>query len=161
MSTSVTELPIKTANPTARGRLSPSSARLILVLVACAAIAASAAATGSAASSRAVAEAGPDLTRLLRAMAGIKMLLAGLAAVAVYWRLGAATGVLRLAGYAAACGAMAAGPAFIWDMAHVGAGALLLHGGLLATILLLWRDPGTAAVLDRAIATRRAALRGR
>jgi hypothetical protein len=161
MSTSVTELPIKTANPTARGRLSPSSARLILVLVACAAIAASAAATGSAASSRAVAEAGPDLTRLLRAMAGIKMLLAGLAAVAVYWRLGAATGALRLAGYAAACGAMAAGPALIWDMAHVGAGALLLHGGLLATILLLWRDPGTAAVLERAIATRRAALRGR
>jgi len=161
MSTSVTELPIKTANPTARGRLTPSSARLILVLVACAAIAASAALTGSAASSRAVAEAGPDLTRLLRAMAGIKMLLAGLAAVAVYWRLGAATGVLRLASYAAACGAMAAGPALIWDMAHVGAGALLLHGGLLATILLLWRDPGTAAVLDRAIATRRSALRGR
>jgi hypothetical protein len=108
-----------------------------------------------------VAEAGPDLTRLLRAMAGIKMLLAGLAGVAVYWRLGAATGALRLAGYAAACGAMAAGPALIWDMAHVGAGALLLHGGLLATILLLWRDPGTAAVLERAIATRRAALRGR
>jgi hypothetical protein len=39
---------------------------------------------------------------------------------------------------------MAAGPGVIWAMVHVGLGALLLHGGLFATILLLWRDKATA-----------------
>jgi hypothetical protein len=159
MSTSISDLPIKTDIQSETGSLAPARARLVLALVVCAAVAASLAATGHAASARAVAAAGPELTRLLRAMAAIKMLLAALAGAALYWRLGAATGALRLAGYAAACGAMAAGPALIWAMAHVGAGAVLLHGGLLATILLLWRDPATSAMLDRAISARRAALR--
>jgi len=44
-------------------------------------------------------------------------------------------------------------------MAQVGAGALLLHAGLLLTILLLWRDPVVAGRLAELVATRRAALR--
>ncbi len=91
-------------------------------------------------------------------MAAIKLLLAGLAGAVLYWRLGAALGAARLAAYLAAGGAMAAGPGLIWGLTHVVAGAALLHGGLLATILLLWRDPGMAARVDAAIAARRAAL---
>ncbi len=87
------------------------------------------------------------LGRLLRAMAAIKMLIAALAGAAMLWRLGAPARPAWLAGYAAAAAAMAAG-------------ALLLHGGLLAAILLLWRDPVTAARLDHVIAGRRARLRG-
>jgi hypothetical protein len=47
-------------------------------------------------------------------------------------------------------------------MAHVAAGAVLLHTGLLASVLLLWRDPAWdrqwAALLNarRARASRRA-----
>jgi hypothetical protein len=44
-------------------------------------------------------------------------------------------------------------------MAHVGLGAVLLHGGLLAAILLLWRDKVTGMRLQAVITARRAALR--
>jgi len=135
---------------------SPAAARLCLILTAAAGAGAGLVVTGQGATAHAIAAAGPDLTRLLRAMALIKMLLAGLAGAALYWRLGGPIGLARLAAYAAAGGAMAAGPGLIWDMCHVGAGALLLHGGLLATILLLWRDPATATLLDGAILKRRA-----
>jgi hypothetical protein len=100
------------------------------------------------------------LGRLLRAMAAIKMLIAALAGAAMLWRLGAPARPAWLAGYAAAAAAMAAGPTLIWNFSHIAAGALLLHGGLLAAILLLWRDPVTAARLDHVIAGRRARLRG-
>ena len=104
--------------------------------------------TRTGAAELAVAAAGPELTRLLRAMAGIKLLLAAGAAAAVWWRLGMGVGRGWLAGYAVAGAAMAAGPGLIWQMAHAGAGALLLHGGLAATVVLLWRDPGTVARLE-------------
>jgi hypothetical protein len=102
----------------------------------------------------------PALARLLRAMAAIKLLLAACAGAAVLWRLAAPVRPAWLAAYAAAAGAMAAGPALIWSLAHIGLGALLLHGGLLASILLLWRDPATGLRLERAIAARKARLRG-
>jgi len=101
--------------------------------------------------------ADPALTRLLRAMAGIKLLIAAGAAAALYWRLASPVGPWRLTGYVLSGAAMAAGPGLIWNMAHIAAGAALLHGGLAATILLLWRDPGMAARLEQAIATRRRA----
>jgi hypothetical protein len=102
----------------------------------------------------------PALTRLLRAMAAIKVLLAGLAGAAVLWRLVVPAGLPWLAAYAAAAAATVAGPVLIWNLSHIAAGALLLHGGLLATILLLWRDPGTAERLEHATAIRLTALRG-
>jgi hypothetical protein len=109
------------------------------------------------ASSLAVAHAGADLTRLLRFMAVLKAAIAVGAAAAVYWRLGAAVSLPWLAAYGVAGGAMAAGPGVIWAMAHVGLGALLLHGGLFATILLLWRDPATASRLEGVLGRRRVA----
>jgi hypothetical protein len=86
------------------------------------------------------------------------MMAAG-ATAAVFWRLGAAAAWPWLAAYLAGCAAMAAGPSVIWGMAHVGIGALLLHGGLLATILLLWQDPEVSTRLSAIVASRRAALR--
>jgi hypothetical protein len=97
-----------------------------------------------------------DLTHLLRAMALIKSVMAVAAAGAVLWRLALPVTPARLAIYALACAAMAGGPGLIWDMAHVGAGALLLHAGLLATILLLWRDPAVSRRLAELVAARRA-----
>jgi hypothetical protein len=142
----------------AAGGVAP--ARIGLVLVVVAGIAAGLLATGDAGRAHAVAAAGPELTRLLRAMAAIKSVLSAAAVAAVLWRLGAAVRLPWFAGYAAAAAAMAAGPGLIWDMAHVGAGALVLHGGLLMTIVLLWRDPVMAARLSEAVAARRRAMLG-
>jgi hypothetical protein len=41
-------------------------------------------------------------------------------------------------------------------MAHVATGAALLHAGLFATIVLLWRDPAVGARLASLVAARRA-----
>ncbi len=144
------------ARPVIMG-LSPLMARLLLTLVIGAAIAASLAGAASPASTVAVSHAGADLTRLLRFMAVLKAAIAVGAAAAVYWRLGAAVSLPWLAAYGVAGGAMAAGPGVIWAMAHVGLGALLLHGGLFATILLLWRDPATASRLEGVLGRRRVA----
>jgi hypothetical protein len=139
--------------------VSPSMLRIGLLAVIGAAIAAGFLATGSAATVRAVSESGADLTRLLRAMAAIKMLFAAGAVAAVLWRLGAAITPGRFLAYAAGCAAMAAGPGLIWGMAHVALGAALLHGGLLTTAVLVWRDPATAAELEEVLASRRASIR--
>jgi hypothetical protein len=157
MGTAVSTPSQAASRPTAA--LSPGAARAVLAAAILAAVASAVLATGPEAAARAVAASGADLTRLLRAMALLKAAMAaGLIAAAV-WRLGAAVTLPWLAAYAAACAAMAAGPVLIWDMAHVGIGAALLHGGLLAMVLLLWRDPAVGARLSAIIATRRAALR--
>jgi hypothetical protein len=138
---------------------SPALARAGILLVVTAALAAGYLATGGAATAAAVAHDGAALTRLMRFMAALKGGLALGAAAAVVWRLGAAVTVPWFAAYALACGAMAAGPGLIWGMAHVGLGALLLHGGLLASILLLWRDPVVGNRLAALVDARRVALR--
>ena len=135
---------------------SASASRTVIVISMAAGLAVALLAGSAAETSHAISQAGPDLTRLLRAMAALKTMMAAGAVAALFWRLGTAAGPLRLAAYATTCAAMAAGPALIWQMAHVGAGALLLHGGLLACALLLWRDPATAAMLKAAVARRRA-----
>jgi hypothetical protein len=145
---------------TASAGVSPGLARGILAAAILAAVAAGLVATGADATSQAVAQAGADLSRLLRAMAALKALMAVAAAGAVLWRLGVPVTLPWLSAYAAGCAAMAAGPGIIWGMAHVGLGAVLLHGGLLATVLLLWRDPALSARLSAIVAARRAALRG-
>jgi len=144
--------------PRAAWGVAPARVALVVVVLGC--IAAGLLATGDAARAHAVAAAGPELTRLLRAMAAIKSLMAVAAVGAVLWRLGAPVRLPWLAGYAVAAAAMAAGPGLIWDMAYVRMGALALHGGLLMAIVMLWRDPAMAARLSEAVAARRRALRG-
>ena len=107
--------------------------------------------TGRHEAAAAASAAGPDLVRLLRAMAVIKSVLALTAFGAVLWRLDAPAGAGRLAAYLASSAAMAAGPGLIWGMVHVAAGALLLHGGLAGAVVLLWTDPTTANLLAIAL----------
>ena len=129
--------------------------RSIIVFVVLGAAIAGFAVTEAQTASHAVSLAGADLVRLLRAMAAIKATMTLAAIAAVLWRLAAPVGPARLTAYAASCAAMAAGPGLIWDMAHVGMGALLLHGGLAAVILLLWQDPASETLLSAALARRR------
>jgi hypothetical protein len=91
-------------------------------------------------------------------MAVLKAAMAAGLVAAVVWRLGSAAGPVWFGLYALACAAMAAGPALIWNMDAVGPGALLLHGGLVAAVVLLWRDKAVSALLSAMIAARRLAL---
>ena len=111
--------------------------------------------TGTQATDLAVARDGADLTRILRFMAVIKAVIVIAGVAAVTWRLGLTISLPRFIAYAATCAVMAFGPSLIWSMAHVGIGALLLHGGLFATIILLWRDPQISARLAILVAARR------
>ena len=136
--------------------LTPRLSRSAMTLIVIGAVGLSFALTSATAESRAVADAGMDLTRLLRFMAVIKGAMAVGAAGALFWRLGSDVSPGRFAAYAACCAAMVAGPGLIWAMAHVGLGALLLHGGLIAVVVLLWRDPTMPHRLQAAVAWRRA-----
>jgi hypothetical protein len=151
----------ETSRLAARLAMTPPLARALLMVAIAAAVATGLAVVDPAASAKAVANAGNDLTRLLRGLAAIKAVMAACVAAGVWWRLGQTVGAPRLAAYALACGTMAAGPVLIWSMVQVGAGALLLHGGLLAGLLLLWRDPVVGARLASLVSARRAALRSR
>jgi hypothetical protein len=103
----------------------------------------------------AVAAAEPEYVRLMRGMAGIKAM-AGLGVVAaLWWRLKAAVGPVRLAAYALGCAAMAAGPVLIWDIGWIKLGALLLHAGLFGTVVVLWRDPAMGPLLEAAMRRRK------
>ena len=137
--------------------LSPGLSRPLLVAIVIAAVGFSLLPAGGAPSSTAVLNAGDDLTRLMRFMAAIKAVLVAGAVVAVLWRLGSPVSVRRFYAYGAACALMAAGPGVIWGMAHVGRGALLLHGGLALAIVIMWRDPAVPARLEGALTRRSAA----
>ena len=143
------------------GTLSPLMARALLVLVTAASVAAGLLVTGTEVSTSAIALAGADLTHLLRAMALLKVAMAAGMAAAVLWRLGSPVTLAWWAAYALACAGMAAGPGLIWQMAYVRTGALLLHAGLFAALILLWRDPVMGARLGTMVAARRAMLRAR
>ena len=136
--------------------LSPRLSRITMALIVIGAVGLSFALVDAPVTSRAVANAGSDLTRLLRFMAVIKGVFALAAVGAVLWRLGSDVSLGRFATYGACCAVMAAGPGLIWSMAHVGLGALLLHGGLVALLILLWCDPAISARLEAALAARRA-----
>jgi len=140
------------------GVASPVIARTLLIAVITLAFAGGLLATPSTVTARLIASDGGAWANLLRAMAALKVLFAGAASAAVLWRLGAPIFATRLSGYALAAAATWAGPGLIWGLAHIGLGALLLHGGLIATALLLWRDPATRARLSKMISRRRGAL---
>jgi hypothetical protein len=104
--------------------------------------------------------AGSDLLVLLRFMAGVKAAMALGAVALVAWRMGAPVGVGTAAAYVAASALMAAGPGLIWDMQHVALGAMAVHGGLSALLVVGWMDrAGWSGVLGEAVARRRLARR--
>jgi hypothetical protein len=147
------------AAPASRAQpiVGPALARgLILAAVAGAALAGFLA-TDPATAARATAHAGEGLTRLLRAMAAIKAAMAAGALAGMLWRLGSPVSAPWLAAYAVAAATMAAGPGLVWNMADLGAGALLLHAGLLGAVILLWRDPAVGRRIAAIVDARRAA----
>ncbi len=97
-----------------------------------------------------------DLTRLLRAMAALKLLFVAASAALMFWRMQAPIGPASLSLYVIAAATMATGPGLIWTMAHVAIGAALLHLGLIASCVMLWRDPEVARLLTALAARRRA-----
>ena len=145
--------------PTGRqfARLAPSTrlTRGLVLAMAAAAALGGLLITDGATAAQAAARAGEGLTRLLRAMAAIKALMAAGVLAGVLWRLETPVGPPRLIAYALSCAAMAAGPGLIWSMAHLGAGAMLLHLGLISALVMLWRDPEAARRLSTAVAGRR------
>ena len=90
----------------------------------------------------------------------LKAAMAAAAIGAVLWRLGWPVSPVRFGLYALAGAAMVAGPGLIWTMAHVGLGALLMHAGLAAILVLLWRDPTVGDALHDMVKRRVARRRG-
>ncbi len=155
--TSIVPAASSTTAPAGTGTLSPALARVLLVLVTAASVAAGLLATGTEVSASAITLAGADLTHVLRAMALLKVAIAVGMAAAALWRLGSPVTLAWWVTYALACAGMAAGPGLIWQMAYVRTGALLLHAGLFAALMLLWRDPVMGARLNTMVAARRRA----
>jgi len=124
----------------------PLSLRLALLAAVMVGAAMGFAVTSAPAASQAVSDAGAELTRLLRAMALIKVVLAAGVVWLIAWRLRFPVNPLLAAGYIAGAAVMAIGPGLIWDMAHVALGALLLHGAGALLLVLFWRDPGSPAM---------------
>ena len=82
----------------------------------------------------------PRLALLLRFMAVLKAAAVLAATGLTCWRLGRPILQGMRLGYLAALAAMAAGPALIWSLTHVAAGAVLFHAGLFGFLLCALRD---------------------
>ena len=125
----------------------PLSPRLLLAAAVVFGAGAGFYATPHSVSAPAIAAAGPELVRLLRAMAVLKLLVVAGAAVFADWRLRFPARPGLVAGYIGSLAVMATGPGLIWSMAHVVLGAVLLHGAFATMLVLFWRDPGSPAML--------------
>ena len=115
--------------------------------------------SGVAVGMQAAAVSEAELMHLLRAMAILKSALIAAAAGAILWRLQAPVRPAWLTAYAATCAAMAAGPGLIWFSSHIILASILLHAGLIAAVLLLWRDGTTTELLRGAVIRRRTVAR--
>ena len=82
----------------------------------------------------------PELALLLRFMAVVKAAMAMAAAALVVWRLNGPVRPVAALGYIAAVSSMAAGAGLIWRLEHVAAGAVMVHGGLVALAAVAWMD---------------------
>ena len=81
-----------------------------------------------------------ELRTLLRFMAVIKGAMALGAAALAGWRMGWAVRPGVAGAYVLAVSAAAFGSGLIWQLGHVGTGALLVHGGLASLALVAWLD---------------------
>ncbi len=80
------------------------------------------------------------LTLLLRFMAVVKGGMVLGAVAAAVWRIRVPASASVVLAYAVATAVMAAGLWPIWTGTRVAAGALLVHGGLAAFMVMAWRD---------------------
>ncbi len=106
----------------------------------------------------------PELVMLLRFMAVVKAAMALGAVALVGWRFGSPVRPAVALAYIAGTSSMAAGAGLIWQLGHVGAGALLVHGGLVALAGLAWSDRAgwnqAAGAISASIRSRRSAWPG-
>ncbi len=82
----------------------------------------------------------PELATLLRFMAVVKGAMALGAAALVAWRLGWPVRPAAGLAYIVGVSSMAAGAGLIWQLGHIGTGALLVHGSLVALVGIAWLD---------------------
>ena len=133
--------------------------RAVFTTLVVAALAAGFMATSAHSEAVAIQRAGPELTRLLRGMAALKGLMTAAAFAATFWRFGTPVPVARLIAYTLAAAAMALGPGLVWGMAHLYAGSIAMNGGMIALVVVFWRDPEVARRLAAEVSRRRAQLR--
>ena len=81
-----------------------------------------------------------QLVLLLRFMAAVKGAMVLGALGLTQWRLRRPISNGLAAGYGLALAAMAAAPGLIWSLAEIAPGAACFHAGLLAYLVLAWRD---------------------
>lgn len=91
------------------------------------------------------AEMDPDLARLLRAMVGIKGIIALAATGLLLWRLGHPIRRPIATGYIVSICLSVAALAWLWGLAAIPLGALLYYGGLAGLILVGRFDSGLSA----------------
>jgi len=91
------------------------------------------------------AEMDPDLARLLRAMVGIKAIIALAATGLLLWRFGHPTSRPVAIGYGVAICVSIAALAWLWGLASIPLGALLFYGGLAGLVLVGRFDAGLSA----------------
>ena len=82
----------------------------------------------------------PELATLLRFMAVVKAAMALGAAALAGWRFGLPVRPAAALAYIADVSSMAVGAGLIWQLGHIGTGALLVHGGLVALAGTAWLD---------------------
>jgi hypothetical protein len=103
--------------------------------------------------------ADPELARLLRGMALIKVAIVSPMLALLAWRLHSPLAPRMAIGYALAACAMSTATALIWQLSAIAPAALLFHGGALTLILLAWRDDMPRSRLAPFIRQREAAPR--
>jgi len=84
--------------------------------------------------------ADPELGTLLRGIALIKAGLAALAMGLVYWRLARPISGPVMAAYLGGVWFMAGASMLVWELTHIGWGALIFHTGELTILLVAWRE---------------------
>ncbi len=115
--------------------------------------------SADAASAQAARAAGPELARLLQAMAVLKAVMAAGAVWLVDWRLRYAARPALVAAYVLASALMAASPGVMWHLGHVMAGGALFHAGLAVLVILGFTDRATGRqMLAAAVTARRGRL---
>lgn len=102
--------------------------------------------------------ADPALGHLLRGMAVIKGALALGAIAALWWRFGRPIEVGLARAYSWSAWFMAGAAMVVWQLAHVGVGALAFHGGELTLLTLAWFEH-RAEVQRRPVGTSAARVR--
>jgi hypothetical protein len=85
-------------------------------------------------------QADPQLGQLLQGIALIKAALTVLALGVVYWRLSRPIENRVAAAYLGGVWFMAGASMLVWELAHVGWGAVLFHAGELTILLVAWRE---------------------